>query len=111
MLQRKFVLFETEKILMVISPATRAVSDWWDKNYYHINYNSRESSESTHICIIPSRYNLAYSSGLSMASVFNAHCDPGVVFKIRLPNNQYGAYSWRRDICRYCCGVYCILYK
>lgn len=33
------------------------------------------------ICIVSSRYNFAYSSGLSMASAFNAQSDPGVVFK------------------------------
>ena len=33
------------------------------------------------ICIVPSRYNFEYSSGLSMASAFNAPSDPGVVFK------------------------------
>ena len=45
------------------------------------NYNSRESSASTHICKFPSRYNFAYSSGSSIASAFNAQSDPGVVFK------------------------------
>ena len=30
-------------------------------------YKSNESSASIHICIVPSRYNLAYSSGSSMA--------------------------------------------
>ena len=38
-------------------------------------YNSKESSASTHICILPSRYNRAYSSGSSIASVFNAQSD------------------------------------
>ena len=40
------------------------------------NYNSTrdsESSASTQICIVPSRYSLAYSSGSSIASAFNAH--------------------------------------
>ena len=45
------------------------------------HHSSNESSASTHICIVPSRYNFAYSSGLSMASAFNAQSDPGVVFK------------------------------
>ena len=45
------------------------------------NYNSRESSASTHICKFPSRYNFAYSSGSSIASAFNAQSDPGVFFK------------------------------
>ena len=53
-------------------------------------YNSNESSVSTHICKLPSRYNLAYSSGSSTASEVNAQftercthaqSDPGVVFK------------------------------
>ena len=35
-------------------------------------YNSNESSASTHICKLPSRYNLAYSSGSSTASEVNA---------------------------------------
>ena len=39
------------------------------------------SSASTHICIVPSRYNFAYSSGSSMASAFNEQTDPGVVYK------------------------------
>ena len=41
----------------------------------------KESSASTHICKFPSRYNLAYSRGASMASAFNAQSDPDVVFK------------------------------
>ena len=44
------------------------------------HHSSNESSASTHICIVSSRYNFAYSSGLSMASAFNAQSDPGVVF-------------------------------
>jgi len=44
-------------------------------------YNSNESSVSTHICKLPSRYNLAYSSGSSTASEVNAQSDSGVVFK------------------------------
>ena len=52
-------------------------------------YNSNESSVSTHICKLPTRYNLAYSSGSSTASEVNAQSDPGVVFalepKIVLP--------------------------
>ena len=42
---------------------------------------SNESSASTHICIFPSRYNLAYSSGSSIAKAFKAHLEQGVVFK------------------------------
>lgn len=41
---------------------------------------SNESSASTHICILPSRYSLAYSRGLSIAKVFKAHSEHGVVF-------------------------------
>ena len=41
------------------------------------DYNSSESSASTHICKLPSRYNLAYSSGSSTASEVNAQSDPG----------------------------------
>ena len=45
--------------------------------YYH---GSNESSASTHVCIPPSRYRLAYSRGLSIAKEFKAHSDHGVVF-------------------------------
>ena len=45
------------------------------------HHSSNESSASTHICSVPSRYNFAYSSGLSMASAFNAQSDPGVFLK------------------------------
>ena len=55
--------------------------DLYKACYMDKNYNSSESSASTHICIVSSRYNFAYSSGLSMASAFNAQSDPGVVFK------------------------------
>ena len=40
---------------------------------------SNESSASTHICKFPSRYNLAYSNGSSIASAFNEHYEQGVV--------------------------------
>ena len=40
------------------------------------NYNSSESSASTHICKLPSRYNLAYSKGSSTANEVSAHSDP-----------------------------------
>ena len=46
------------------------------KNYH----SSNESSASTHICIVPSRYNFAYSSGLSIASAFNAQSDPCLLY-------------------------------
>ncbi len=44
--------------------------------FFEHYYNVKESSASTHICKFPSRYSLAYSSGSSMASVFNAQSDP-----------------------------------
>jgi uncharacterized protein len=40
-----------------------------------------KSSESIHICKLPSRYNLAYSKGSSTANEVSAHSDPYVVFK------------------------------
>ena len=52
-------------------------SDSMVQTFYH---NSNESSASIHICILPSRYNFAYSSGSSIASAFNAHSEQGVVF-------------------------------
>lgn len=45
------------------------------KIYYH---NSNESSASIHICIPPSRYSVAYSRGLSIATAFKAHSEHGV---------------------------------
>ena len=51
------------------------------ESFFEHYYNVKESSASTHICKFPSRYILAYSSGSSMASVFNAQSDPGVVLK------------------------------
>ena len=68
-------------------------------------YNSKESSASTHICILPSRYNSAYSSGSSIASVFNAQSDPGVVFKLFSASySQCGAYNrhWYKHQCCFC---------
>lgn len=47
------------------------------KFIYHI---STESSASTHVCIFPSKYNLAYSRGSSIAKAFKAHSEQGVVF-------------------------------
>ena len=46
--------------------------------YFHdFNYvKKRRYYRFTHICIVPSRYNLAYSSGSSIASAFNAQSDP-----------------------------------
>ena len=74
-------------------------------------YNSNESSASTHICKLPSRYNLAYSSGSSTASEVNAQSDPGVVFKsfFRLPSSQCEAYSQHLYKCQCCFVVDCIL--
>lgn len=40
------------------------------------------------IVIVPSRYNLTYSNGSSMASAFNAQSDPGVVFKFLSASQQ-----------------------
>ena len=34
---------------------------------------SNESSASTHVCILPSRYSVVYSRGLSIAKAFKAH--------------------------------------
>ena len=70
----------------------------------------KESSASTHICKFPSRYNLAYSRGSSMASAFNAQSDPDVVLSpFQLPNSQCGAYSQQRYKHQYCCAWDCIL--
>ena len=52
------------------------------------NYNSRESSASTHICKFPSRYNLAYSNGSSIARDVKAQSDPGVVLKFFSASQQ-----------------------
>ncbi len=49
-------------------------------NMENINAVLIEDSASTHICIFPSRYNLAYSSGSSIARAFKAHSEQGVVF-------------------------------
>ena len=50
--------------------------------------NSNESSASTHICKFPSRYNLAYSNGSSIASDVKAQSDPGVVLKFFSASQQ-----------------------
>ena len=66
--------------------------------------------DSAHICIVPSRYNFAYSSGLSIASAFNAQSDPGVVFKFfSVSHSQCGAYSQHWYIHQCCFCVDCIL--
>ena len=49
--------------------------------FLNITIMSRNLLHLPHICKFPSRYSLAYSSGSSMASVFNAQSDPGVVLK------------------------------
>ena len=73
-------------------------------------YNSNESSASTNICKLPSRYNLAYSSGSSTASEVNAQSDPGVVLNpFRLPSSQCEAYSQHLYKCQCCFVVDCIL--
>lgn len=56
--------------------------------FFEHYYNVKESSASTHICKFPSRYSLAYSSNSSMASVFNAQSDPGVVLKFFSASRQ-----------------------
>lgn len=55
---------------------------------FMLRLNWNESSASIHICKFPSRYNLAYSSGSSIASEFNAQSEPGVVFKIFSASQQ-----------------------
>ena len=73
-------------------------------------YNSNESSVSTHICKLPSRYNLAYSSGSSTASEVNAQSDLGVVFKSFSASQQsianicinVNAVSLWIVFCKYC---------
>ena len=77
---------------------------------YPVWKSSNESSASTHICIVPSRYNFSYSSGLSIASAFNAQSDPGVVFKFfSVSHSQCGAYSQHWYIHQCCFCVDCIL--
>ena len=77
---------------------------------YPVWKSSNESSASTHICIVPSRYNFAYSSGLSIASAFNAQSDTGVVFKFfSVSHSQCGAYSQHWYIHQCCFCVDCIL--
>ena len=46
--------------------------------FLNITIMSRNLLHLPHICKFPSRYSLAYSSGSSMASVFNAQSDPGL---------------------------------
>ena len=73
---------------------------------------SYASSASTHICIVPSRYSLTYSSGSSIARAFNEHCEQGVVFSPSLPYYSQ-CVTYIRQMCRYqcCCDTYCILRK
>ena len=61
-----------------------------DRSYLY--HTSRESPASIHICIVPSRYNLACSNGLSIARTFNAHSELGVVIN---PSSAF-AQSIRR---------------
>ena len=53
-------------------------------------YNSNEFSASTHICKLPSRYNLAYSSGSSTASEYPIFLsfNQSLVAKIKKHFNQ-----------------------
>ena len=71
------------------------------------------SSASTHICIVPSRYNFAYSSGSSMAiwqvRLMNRLIRVLFLNPSQLPNSQYGAYSQHWYIHQCCCVVACIL--
>ena len=70
--------------------------------FLNITIMSRNLLHLPHICKFPSRYSLAYSSGSSMASVFNAQSDPGVVLKFfLLPSSQCEAYSlhWYKHQC------------
>ena len=57
-----------------------------------IDHSSNESSASIHVCMVPSRYNLAYSNRLSIARAFKAHSELGVVFN---PSSAF-AQSIRR---------------
>lgn len=64
---------------------------------WRFNELKKDFSASTHVCIVPSRYRLAYSSGLSIASAFNEHCEPGVVLSpssglLQSTRNIYPAY-------------------
>ena len=72
-------------------------------------YNSNESSTSTHICKLPSRYNLAYSSGSSTASEVNALIRVWFLNPFRLPSSQCEAYSQHLYKCQCCFVVDCIL--
>ena len=58
-------------------------------------YNSNESSASTHICKLPSRYNLAYSSGASSASEVNAQHIANICINVN-------AVSLWIVFCKYC---------
>ena len=70
------------------------------------------SSASTHICIVPSRYNFAYSSGSSMAKwqvrLMSRLIRVWFLNPSQLPNSQYGAYSQHWYIHQCCCVVDCI---
>ena len=63
--------------------------------HYILTYhNFKESSVSIHICKLPSRYR--QPNGSSIASVFNAHSELGVVFKsFLLPNSRSAENSLR----------------
>ena len=75
-------------------------------------HNSNESSASIHVCIPPSRYSVAYSSGLSIAKAFKVHSEHGVVFS---PSSAF-PQSIRKHIRQkwlhqYCYGAYYTLHE
>lgn len=66
---------------------------WASEVFYplFLFYNSSESSESIHICKLPSRYNLAYSKWLihSQGSKRTILSICGFKFFFKLPSNQW----------------------
>ena len=87
---------------------------WASEVFYplFLFYNSSESSESIHICKLPSRYNLAYSKGSSTANEVSAHSDPYVVFRF-FSAFQQSMRSYIRHLCKhqYYRDLCCILHK
>ena len=61
-------------MVKIIQTAGRDALGEFALEFAHFNdelvYSSSESFAAIHICKFPSRYNLAYSSGSSMASAF-----------------------------------------
>ena len=87
---------------------------WASEVFYplFLFYNSSESSESIHICKLPSRYNLAYSKGSSTANEVSAHSDPYVVLNLfQLPSNQCEAYIQHLCKHQYYRVLCCIMHK